>query len=127
MIYTLTEDEFQKIIRRRSTGSITFTEFLDELSQKGISEYIIDVPTGQATYKSMDSEFKTDSQVNYGVASQFNRDKALKAIANISLPFLEFLKEMAEAGIVHYRVNIGEKTVTYNGIEGEKIEEQLKV
>ncbi|MGX6445712.1 DUF1398 family protein [Neobacillus sp. K501] len=127
MIYTLTEDEFQKIIRRRSTGSITFTEFLDELSQKGISEYIIDVATGQATYKSMDSEFKTDSQVNYGVASQFNRDKALKAIANISLPFLEFLKEMAEAGIVHYRVNIGEKTVTYNGIEGEKIEEQLKV
>jgi uncharacterized protein YbcV (DUF1398 family) len=123
----LTEGEFQEIIRRRSNAVITFSEFLNELSQRGIIEYEIEVATGQATYKAIYSDFKTDSQVSLVVADKFNRNKVLEAIANISLPFLDFLKEIAEAGIVHYRVNIGEKKVIYIGIGEEEVEEQLKV
>ncbi len=123
----LTEGEFQEIIRRRSDGVINFSEFLSELSQRGINEYEIEVATGQATYKGIYSDFKTDSQVSLVVADKFNRNKVLEAIANISLPFLDFLKEIAEAGIVNYRVNIGEKKVIYIGIGEEKVEEQLKI
>jgi uncharacterized protein YbcV (DUF1398 family) len=123
----LTEGEFQEIIRRRSNAVITFSEFLNELSQRGIIEYEIEVATGQATYKAIYSDFKTDSQVSLVVADKFNRNKVLEAIANISLPFLDFLKEIAEAGIVNYRVNIGEKKVIYIGIGEEKVEEQLKI
>jgi len=123
----LTESEFQEIIRRRSEGVSTFAGFLDELSQKGIYEYEIEVATGQATYKAKDSSFKTDSQVSLVVASTFNRDKVLKAIATISLPFLAFLKEIADAGIVRYRVQIEEKKVGYIGIGGELLEEQLTI
>ncbi len=127
MTNKLTEGEFQEIIRRRSDGVINFSEFLNELSQRGINEYEIEVATGQATYKGIYSDFKTDTQVSLVVADKFNRDKLLEAIANISLPFLDFLKEIAEAGIVNYRVNIGEKKVIYIGIGEEKVEEQLKI
>ena len=123
----LTEGEFQEIIRRRSDGVINFSEFLNELSQRGINDYEIEVATGQATYKGIYSDFKTDSQMSLVVADKFNRNKVLEAIANISLPFLDFLKEIAEAGIVNYRVNIGEKKVIYIGIGEEKVEEQLKI
>ena len=47
----ITESEFQEIIRRRSNGKINFPQFLEELSQRGINEYEIEVATGQATYK----------------------------------------------------------------------------
>jgi uncharacterized protein YbcV (DUF1398 family) len=123
----ITESEFQEIIRRRSAGVIGFPQFLDELSQRGINEYVIDVATGQATYKGVYSEFKTDSQVSFVISDKFNRNKVLEAIANISLPFLDFLKEIAEAGVISYRVFIPEKKVLYIGIGEEEIEEQLKV
>jgi uncharacterized protein YbcV (DUF1398 family) len=127
MTNNLTEGEFQEIIRRRSKGVISFSEFLDELSQRGINKYEIEVTTGQATYKGIYSDFKTDPQVNLVVSDKFNRNKVLEAITNISLPFLDFLKEIAEAGIVKYHVNIGEKRVIYMGIGEEKVEEQLKI
>ncbi|MGG3564027.1 DUF1398 family protein [Neobacillus rhizosphaerae] len=123
----ITESEFQELIRRRSNGDISFPQFLEELSQRGINEYEIEVATGQATYKGVHSEFKTDSQVSLVISDKFNENKVLKAIANISLPFIEFLKEIAEAGIVTYRVYIPEKNVKYIGIRKEIIEEQLKV
>ncbi|MDR7236494.1 DUF1398 family protein [Neobacillus drentensis] len=123
----LTESEFQEIIRRRSNGEISFPQFLDELTRRGINEYEIDVATGQATYMGVHSEFKTDSQVSLLISNQFNRNRVLEAIANISLPFLDFLKEIAEAGIVTYRVFIPEKKVSYIGIRGEEIEERLKI
>jgi len=123
----ITENEFQEIIQRRSNGIIDFALFLDELSQRGINEYEIEVATGQATYKGVYKEFKTDSQVNLVVSDNFNRKKVLAAIANISLPFLAFLQEIAEAGIVSYRVLIQEKKVLYLGARGEEIEEQLKI
>jgi uncharacterized protein YbcV (DUF1398 family) len=123
----ITESEFQEIICRRSNGKISFLQFLEELSQRGINEYEIEVATGQATYKGVYSEFTTDSQVSLVLSDHFNRNKVLEAIANISLPFLDFLKEIAEAGIVTYRVYIPERRVTYIGIGNEEIGEQLKV
>ena len=123
----ITESEFQEIICRRSNGKISFPQFLEELSQRGINGYVIEVATGQATYKGVHSEFKTDSQVSLVLSDHFNRNKVLEAIANISLPFLDFLKEIAEAGIVTYRVYIPERRVTYIGVGNEEIEEQLKV
>lgn len=123
----VTESEFQEIISRRSSGVIDFSQFLNELSKRGINEYEIEVATGQATYKGVYSAFKTDSQVNLVVSDYFNRNKVLEAIANISLPFLDFLQEIAEAGIVTYRVFISEKKVIYLGARGEEIEEQLKI
>lgn len=83
--------------------------------------------TGQATYKGVHSEFKTDSQINLQISDTFDRNKVVEAIANISLHFLDFLKEIAEAGIVTYRVNISEKRVEYIGNNGELIEENLNV
>jgi uncharacterized protein YbcV (DUF1398 family) len=123
----ITDSEFREILLRRSNGVIDFPQFLDELSQRGIIEYEIEVATGQATYKGAYSEFKTDSQVNLLISEDFNRDKVLEAITNISLPFLDFLQEIAEAGSITYRVYIKEKKVIYLGIKGEEIEEQLKI
>ncbi|SLL19141.1 Phage envelope protein [Mycobacteroides abscessus subsp. abscessus] len=123
----VTESEFQEIISRRSSGVIDFSQFLNELSKRGINEYEIEVATGQATYKGVYSAFKTDSQANLVVADNYNRNKVLEAIANISLPFLDFLQEIAEAGIVTYRVFIPEKKVIYLGTRGEEIEEKLKI
>ncbi len=68
----ITEGEFQEIIHKRSSGDLSFSQFLQELSQRGINEYEIDVSTGQATYKGVHSEFKTDSQVDLAISDQFN-------------------------------------------------------
>jgi uncharacterized protein YbcV (DUF1398 family) len=127
MSNNIKESEFQEIIRRRSAGIIDFSQFLNELSQRGINEYEIQVSNGQATYKGINAEFKTDSQVNLEISDSFNKSKVLEAIANISLPFLDFLKEIADSGIIKYRIVIPEKRVVYLGVRGEKIEEKLKL
>lgn len=121
------ESDFQEIIHRRSSGDIGFAQFLDELSKIGIHRYEIDVATGQAVYKGIHSEFKTDSQVNLTIADKFNRNKVMEAIANISLPFMDFLKEISNAGVAIYRVYIDEKKVEYIGMNGEVIEERLNI
>src|SRR4051794_6672084 len=98
----LTEKELHKIIERRSTGKTSFAEFLDELSTSGIVEYDIDVSTGEATYKSEHAEIKTDPQVDFVISKDFDRNEALEIIGNMSLPFLDFLREIANTGIKTY-------------------------
>jgi uncharacterized protein YbcV (DUF1398 family) len=100
---------------------------LEELHTIGINQYDIDVATGRATYKTEISELKTEPQVNFVISNQFNRNQALQTIANITLPFLDFLKEMANAGIASYNVNINEKKAVYMGINGEQIVEPLQL
>lgn len=119
----ITENELKKILSKRSNGEISFTQFLEKLSERGINEYEIDVTTGQATYKADHTVFRTDTQISLVISDKFNKNKALEAIANIALPFLDFLKEIADAGIVTYRVYIPEQKVTYIGVGGEEINE----
>ncbi|WP_040209107.1 DUF1398 family protein [Neobacillus jeddahensis] len=123
----LTEKELDEIIERRSTGKTSFAEFLKELSDSAITQYVIDVATGVATYKGTDSELKTKPQVDFVISNQLNRNQTLQAIENITIPFLDFLREIADAGITSYNVNIVEKKAIYVAINGEQIEEPLQL
>jgi uncharacterized protein YbcV (DUF1398 family) len=122
-----TEKELHEIIERRSTGKTSFAEFLEELHTIGIIQYDINVATGRATYKAEHSELQTEPQVNFVISNQFDRNQALQTIANITLPFLDFLREMANAGIASYTVNINQKKAVYVGITGEQIIEPLQL
>ena len=122
-----TEKELHEIIESRSTGKTSFAEFLEELHTIGIIQYDIDVATGRATYKGEHSELSTEPQVNFVISNQFNRNQAGQTIANITLPFLDFLREMANAGIASYTVNINEKKAVYMGINNEQIVETLQL
>lgn len=121
----LTKNELKKVIERRSTGKTSFGEFLEELSQIGVIQYDINVATGQAAYKGKNSEVKTDPQVQFVISNDFNKNQVLQAIASIALPFLDFLRELASAGVTTYNVNIIEKKATYFGIYGDQIVEPL--
>lgn len=123
----LTEKELQKVIERRSTGKTSFGEFLEELSQIGVIQYEINVATGQAAYMGENSEVKTDPQVQFVISNDFNRNQALQAIASIALPFLDFLRDLASAGVTTYNVNITKKKATYVGINGDQIVEPLQL
>ncbi|MDQ1003651.1 uncharacterized protein YbcV (DUF1398 family) [Neobacillus niacini] len=123
----LTEKELHKIIERRSTGKTNFGEFLEELSQIGVIQYDINVATGEATYKGENSEVKTDPQVQFVISNDLNRNQALQAIASIALPFLDFLRELASAGVITYNVNIIEKKAKYVGMNGDQIVEPLEL
>ncbi len=123
----LTEKELHEIIERRSTGKTSFAEFLEELSTIGIIQYNIDVATGEATYLGEQSELKTAPQVNFVISNDFNRNQTLQIIRNITIPFLDFLREIANAGITNYNVNISEKKAIYLAINGEEIVEPLQL
>jgi uncharacterized protein YbcV (DUF1398 family) len=127
MNFDPTEEELHVVIERRSTGKTSFSEFLKELSEIGIIQYEIDVATGEATYKSLHSELKTDPQVDFVISNQFDRASAVQSITNITLPFLDFLRELANAGIKTYQVNISEKKAIYFGANSEEIVEPLKL
>ncbi|TWD91627.1 uncharacterized protein DUF1398 [Neobacillus bataviensis] len=90
-------------------------------------QYHINVATGQASYMGEHSELQTEPQVNFVIANHFNRDQALQSIANITLPFLDFLREMANAGITTYTVHISKKKAIYQGKNGEQLEEQIQL
>jgi uncharacterized protein YbcV (DUF1398 family) len=122
----LTEEELHKVIERRSTGKTSYGEFLEELSNIGVIQYDIYVATAVATYKGTDSEVKTDPQVDFVISQHFDKNEAARNIANIGLPFLDFLKGLADTGITSYNVNISEKKVTYHGINGEQLVEPVK-
>jgi uncharacterized protein YbcV (DUF1398 family) len=121
------EKDVHEVIERRSTGKTSFAQFLEELHTIGIIQYDIDVATGRATYKAENSELKTEPQVNFVISNQFDREHALQSIANITLPFLDFLRELANAGIASYTVNINEKKAVYTGINGDQIVEPLQL
>jgi uncharacterized protein YbcV (DUF1398 family) len=121
------EKELHEVIERRSTGKTSFGEFLEELSNIGITQYDIDVATGKAIYKGKHSKLNTESQVDFVMSDSFNRNLAIQAIANLTLPFLDFLRELANAGVTSYNVNIGEKKATYFGVTGEQITEPLQL
>ncbi|WP_462411594.1 DUF1398 family protein [Neobacillus sp. Marseille-QA0830] len=123
----LTEKKLHEIMERRSTGKTSFSEFLEELSSIGVGRYDINVATGQATYRGEKSKIKTEPQVSFVIADHFERGQAVQAIANITLPFLDFLREMANAGIETYNVNIAEKRAIYTGKNGEQIVEPLQL
>jgi uncharacterized protein YbcV (DUF1398 family) len=123
----LTEKELYDIIERRSTGKTSFAEFLLELSTIGIIQYVIDVATGEATYKGEHSELKTEPQVNFVISNDFNRNQVLQIIRNITIPFLDFLREIANAGITSYHINITEKKAIYLASNGEQIVEPLQL
>lgn len=123
----LTEKALREIIERRSTGKTSFAEFLEDLSIIGVIQYDIDVATGEATYQGKHSSEKTEQQVNFVISNQFNRNQALQTIANITLPFLDFLRDMANAGITSYNVNIPKKKAIYVGVNGEQIIEPLQL
>jgi len=123
----LTEKELHTIIERRSTGKTSFAEFLKELSHSGITEYDIDVATGEATYKGEDFEIKTDPQVDFVIAKDFDKNQALKIIGNMTIPFLDFLREIANTGIKTYNVKISEKKAIYVGMNGEQMVEPLQL
>jgi uncharacterized protein YbcV (DUF1398 family) len=121
------EKDVHEVIERRSTGKTSFAQFLAELHTIGIIQYDIDVATGRATYKAENSELKTEPQVNFVISNHFDRDHALQSIANITLPFLDFLRELANAGISSYNVNINEEKAIYTGINGDQIVEPLQL
>jgi uncharacterized protein YbcV (DUF1398 family) len=127
MNFNSKEEELHVVIERRSTGKTSFTEFLEELSEIGIIQYEIDVATGEAIYTSLHSELKTGPQVDFVISNQFDRESAVQSITKITLPFLDFLRELAKAGIKTYTVNISEKKATYLGANGEEIVEPLKL
>jgi uncharacterized protein YbcV (DUF1398 family) len=121
----LNEQNLHEVIERRSTGKTSYSEFLQELSSIGVIHYDTDVATGQVTYFGENSELKTDTQVDFTISESFNRSQAMQAISNLTLPFLDCLRELANAGIRSYTINLKEKQAVYTGTKAEQIIEPL--
>jgi uncharacterized protein YbcV (DUF1398 family) len=123
----LTEKDLHEVIERRSTGKTSFEEFLQDLANIGVNQYNINVATGEATYIGEDSEVKTDPQVKFVITDQLNRNQAIEAIANMTLPFLDLLRELANAGVATYNVHLIERKATYIASNGEQVVEPLRL
>ena len=62
------------------------------------------------------------------VSDQFNASaiqKAIRLYQSKDTTYMEFLEQLAEAGVQSYRVDMSERTITCMGASGEKYVEKV--
>lgn len=122
----MTEQALQQLIKRRSDREISFQEFLSELESNGISKYDVHVKDALINYIKEGQHIQMDSPYHFQVSDIFNKNEVMEATKKITLPFPEFLKEIADAGVLKYTVYISDLKTVYYGKNGEEVEETIQ-
>lgn len=97
----------------------------DALKAAGVEFYETEVPRHAIVYfggGEQWSEAPPAMEKPYPVGPAFDRNaiqQALRRVQNRQTDFTQFLKEIAAAGVVKYRVDMLKRTVDYMGKEGE--------
>jgi uncharacterized protein YbcV (DUF1398 family) len=122
----LNKEILERAIALNKEGKIDFSEFLSELNDAGVQSYRVDVPTKTLIYSA--GEGKENYEENgwkgeeaLDIAENYNEEEvkiALKRAQTKQTDFPSFLKEVGQAGIMYYLVDVPSRTIRYVGNGG---------
>jgi uncharacterized protein YbcV (DUF1398 family) len=104
---------------------ITFPEVIAFLDQAGIESYVTNILVPSKIYYAENEAYETplNYKVKLEVAHFFNQKDIEEAVFSIQankITYQEFLKKIAESGVIFYIVFIKGKKVIYFGRKGEQ-------
>ena len=110
----------QSILRRSANEQWPYPRIFDALKHAGVEYYVTDVDRQRVVYYGL-KNFHEQRLVLGGetleVAPVYNQEGVIQATARVQnkeITFLDFLKALAAAGINRYRVDMHDRTITYN-------------
>ena len=115
-------DSAQKILKGAKNERWPYPKTFELLKEVGVESYIVGFVSGyDASYYGIDGgllykEEQPEGYHNIQAAKQFSAAGVKDAIVRNmrdKTPFLDFLKDIANAGSSHYIVSMDERTVTY--------------
>ena len=121
----LNKKKLQEILQQSVQKKWTYPAIFDALKAAGVEFYETEVPRHQVVYHGGGEQWgETPPPLDkpYHVGPCFDRNAiqlALRRVQNRQTDYTQFLKEIAAAGVVKYRVDMPKRTVTYLGKEGE--------
>jgi uncharacterized protein YbcV (DUF1398 family) len=110
----------QALLRRSGSEQWSYPKLFDALKHGGVEYYVADVDRQRIVYyggKSLYEQRLASGGDMLSIAPEFNKDALLQAITRNQRKestYVEFLKEIAAAGIGRYRVDMHDRTVTYS-------------
>jgi uncharacterized protein YbcV (DUF1398 family) len=102
-----------------------YPRIFNALKDAGVEYYETSVRDHTIVYSGGGDQLNEDpggDSVELSVAEAFNSDEVKAAIArnqNKETDYVQFLREIAAAGVQAYRVDMTERTVTYKGGNGQ--------
>jgi uncharacterized protein YbcV (DUF1398 family) len=98
-----------------------YPQLFEALKKAGVSSYETNVAIHSIHYYGVDGDFiqEIPSEV-LSISKEFNQEALIKAIRRSQAKetdYQTFLKEIAQAGVPHYKVNMQERTVSYFGCD----------
>lgn len=110
-----------------------FLQTFSAFKKEGLISYLVDFTNNKIIYQLPNQSFEESiPELNHclSVNSQFNSkgvDYALELRFADKISYLQFLDEIAKAGIEKYRVDTASNTVNYLGISGECYVQKIPV
>lgn len=106
-------------------GSVPFPETIKRITEDGVEWYSANLVFGMKTYYGADLSHYQTPWANWTtprVADQFRSEgvgAAIRASQAREINYREFLKRIAEAGVVYYTVHLTGRRAIYFGRHGE--------
>lgn len=127
----LSEKNLKDLLIRSAQEQWAYPKVFDALKDIGVEHYETNVILQQVTYsgngknylEKVSAEMITPS-VDFTVAEI---QAAIRRTQAKQTNYVQFLQEIAQAGVWNYRVDIDERTVSYMGKNGEKYVENVPV
>ncbi len=126
----LMPSQIKDVLNRAALEKWSYPQIFEALQAAGVEYYETHVSTCQTTYYGGDESLKESSlsQSPLVVAPDFSVESIQNAIGRNQrkeTTYLEFLQEIAAAGVFTYRVDMKLRSICYKGREGEKYIEKV--
>jgi len=107
-----------------------FLELFECFKDNGVNAYEVSIVDTSVTLYGNGGATHTKKGENekliIAVAPTFNGDAVKAAVAqHFNIGYGEFMKKLASAGVVKYRVDTAKRTITYHGPKGESVVEPV--
>jgi uncharacterized protein YbcV (DUF1398 family) len=117
----LNQEKMQRITQRAAEEKWSYPKLFNALKKMGIERYETNVLTHEIKYVGDGGSFITPAPVGFQPLTAGPRydEAALKAalgrVQRQETNYVQFLGEIAAAGVAFYRVDMAPRTVTYHG------------
>lgn len=123
--------EIIESIEEKSAG-LSFPEYINNLKQAGVVSYDVEVCNRNKVFKTKSGQEVPilGQLIEIDCDEKFNRDKAIEAIKRTqagTTSYSTFLRELADAGVHTYFVDLKNMFIKYKGTkEGEEYTEKIE-
>lgn len=127
----MTINNLEKILKHAKDTKQSYPMTFHQLKEAGVEVYEIHLETYKNIYRGSFGTWSENPPEGYSalmIADSFSRDEVMTSLRRHQsgqTSFMEWLSEMAQAGVSHYRVDMDKKTVFYYDVAESNVHEEM--